>query len=118
MEWIGFNITPTGFQPTATFKESILNFFTPANLKGICNWFGAVAQVLYAFAASPIIQPFCHLLYSKSAFSWSLELEHTFTSSKQEVVKQCEEGVRSFNPALPTVLATDWSKMAMGFWLC
>ena len=118
VEWIGFNITPTGVQPTATFKESILNFPTPSNLTDVRSWFGAVAQVSYAFAISPIMQPFCHLLSSKSAFSWSLELEHTFTSSKQEVVKQCEEGVRSFNPALPAALATDWSKMAMGFWLC
>ena len=35
-----------------------------------------------------------------------------------EIVRQCEEGVRSFNPSLPTALATDWSRVGMGCWLC
>ena len=35
VEWIGFNITPTGVQPTDTFKESILNFPTAANLTDV-----------------------------------------------------------------------------------
>ena len=35
-----------------------------------------------------------------------------------EIVRQCEEGVRSFDPSLPTALATDWSRVGMGFWLC
>ena len=118
VEYLGFNITATGVQPTDGFKQSILNFPTPSNLTDVRSWFGAVAQVSYAFASSPVMQPFRHLLSSKSSFSWSPELEQAFTASKQEVVRQCEEGVRSFDPSLPTALATDWSKMAMGFWLC
>ena len=31
---------------------------------------------------------------------------------------QCEKGVRSFDPKLPTALATDWAKLGLGFWLC
>ena len=118
VEYLGFNVTATGVQPTESFKESILSFPTPSSLTDIRSWFGAVAQVSYAFASSPVMQPFRHLLSSKSSFSWSPELEEAFLASKQEVVRQCEEGVRSFNPSLPTALATDWSKMAMGFWLC
>ena len=35
-----------------------------------------------------------------------------------EIIRQCERGVRSFTPYRPTALATDWSKGAIGFWLC
>ena len=118
VEYLGFNVTASGVQPTESFKESILSFPTPSSLTDVRSWFGAVAQVSYAFASSSVMQPFRHLLSSKSSFSWSPELEEAFQASKQEVVRQCEEGVRSFNPSLPTALATDWSKMAMGFWLC
>ena len=39
-------------------------------------------------------------------------------ASKREIVAQCEKGVRSFDPKLPTALATDWAKLGLGFWLC
>ena len=35
-----------------------------------------------------------------------------------EIVRLCEDGIRSFDPSLPTALATDWSKFACGLWLC
>ena len=66
---------------------------------------------------APIMSPFRHLLSSKVPFAWSEELQSAFEASKQEIVSQCEKGVRSFDPALPTALATDWSKLAIGFWL-
>ena len=44
--------------------------------------------------------------------------DKAFAASKQEIIRQCQAGVRSFNPHLHTALATDWSKQAMGFWLC
>ena len=61
--------------------------------------------------------PFRHLLSSKTPFSWSPDLESAFIESKKEVVRQCEAGVRSFDPALPTAVATDWCKTGMGVWL-
>ena len=64
------------------------------------------------------MQPFRHLLSSKVPFQWSPDLEAAFTQSKQEIVKLCENGIRSYDPALPTALATDWSKFACGLWLC
>jgi hypothetical protein len=61
--------------------------------------------------------PFKHLLSSKVPFQWSEELQLAFDASKQEILKQCEKGVRSFDPSLPTAIATDWSKLGIGFWL-
>ena len=117
VEFLGFQVTDTGVQPTQAFTEAIMSFPTPASLTDVRSWFGAVAQVSYAFAQCPVMQPFRHLLSSKTPFSWSPELEAAFQTSKAEVVRQCWEGVRSFDPRLPTALATDWSKTGMGFWL-
>ena len=33
-------------------------------------------------------------------------------------MRLCENGILSFDPGLPTALATDWSKYACGLWLC
>ena len=61
--------------------------------------------------------PFRHLLSSKVPFQWSTELQTAFDASKQEILQQCERGVRTFDPKLPTALATDWAKFGMGYWL-
>lgn len=117
VEFLGFEVTSTGVQPTRSFTDAITSFPTPTSLTDVRSWFGAVAQVSYAFAHSPVMMPFKHLLSSKTPFSWSPELAAAFEASKQEVVRQCWEGVRSFNPSLPTALATDWSKTGIGYWL-
>ena len=98
--------------------NNIINFPAPKNITDVRSWFGAVGQINYAFASIPEILPFRHLLSSKVPFQWSPDLESAFQKSKQEIVRLCEKGIRSFNPALPTALATDWSKYACGLWLC
>jgi hypothetical protein len=50
-------------------------------------------------------------------FLWNTELAEAFKKSKPEIIAQCSKGVRSFDPQLPTALATDWSKLGLGFWL-
>ena len=44
-------------------------------------------------------------------------MQTAFDESKQEILRQCEKGVKLFSPELPTALATDWSKFGVGFWL-
>ena len=117
MDFLGFSLTPTGVQPTEEFLNNILTFPTPSNTTDVRSWFGCVAQTSYSFATSPVMLAFRHLLSSKVPFSWSPELDTAFTASKQEVIRQCRDGVRKFDPTLPTCLATDWSKMGMGYWL-
>ena len=118
VDFLGFTVTGTGARPTKEYMDNILSFPTPASLTDVRSWYGAVAQVSYAFATCPLMQPFRHLLSAKVPFSWSAELEAAFAASKLEIVRQCKEGVRSFNPNLPTCLATDWSRCGMGYWLC
>ena len=69
--------------------------------------------------AAGLVQQWKHLgIYFFSKVQWSPDLDTAFQSSKEKIVKQCVLGVQSFDPAWATVLATDWSKFAMGFWLC
>ena len=118
VDFLGFKLTEQGVQPMDGFIEDILSFPTPANITDVRSFFGAIAQVSYSFAISPTMLPFRHLLSSKVPFSWSAELDTAFGASKQEIVRQCKAGVRSFSPTLPTCLATDYSKFALGYWLC
>ena len=116
--FLGFLITEDGVKTTPQFRESILNFPPPQNITDIRSWFGCINQVSYAFATAPLMAPFRHLLSAKVPFEWTDELQAAFEASKREILAQCEKGVRSFNPALPTALATDWAKLGLGFWLC
>ena len=118
IDYLGFKVTMTGVQPPTEFLDNILSFPTPRNITDVRSWFGAVAQISYAYSTCSAMLPFKHLLSSKVPFSWSPELQTAFEQSKLEIVRQCKEGVRAFDPSLPTCLATDWSKMAMGYWLC
>ena len=117
VKFLGFLVTDTGIKPTADFRNSILSFPTPKSLTDIRSFFGAVNQISYFFAIAPVMAPFRHLLSSKVPFQWSTELQTAFDAAKQEILLQCEHGVRSFDPKLPTALATDWSKLSMGYWL-
>ena len=101
-----------------SFFDAINSFPTPLNIRDIRVWFGMVAQVAYTFSELPVMEPFHHLLSTKTPFTWSAELEQAFQSSKEVIVKECEKGVRNFDSTPPTCLVTDWSKTGIGFWLC
>ena len=117
VNFLGFMVTDDGIKPTPQFINNILNFPAPSNITDVRSWFGAINQISYSFAITPAMEPFCHLLKSNVPFQWSPELQTAFEESKREIIKQCEKGVRLFDPKLPTVLATDWAKFGIGFWL-
>ena len=118
VDFVGFTISTTGVRPPTPLLDSIRTFPSPKNITDVRSWFGMVAQVSYTFSQLSVMDPFRHLLSNKVPFSWSPDLEEAFEASKQEIVRQVEAGVRSFDTSLPTCLATDWSKMGMGYWLC
>ena len=117
VDFLGFTITQSGLKPQQKFLDSIRTFPSPKCLTDVRSWFGLINQVSYAFAIAPHMAPFRHLLSSKLPFHWSEELEESFKKSKEEIIEQCEKGVRNFVPNAPTVLATDWSRAAVGCWL-
>ena len=117
VDYLGFKITATGIKPQDEFLQSIRDFPPPRNLTDVRSWFGMINQISYTYAVAPAMAPFRHLLSAKIPFHWSEELQTAFEASKEEIVKQCMQGVRSFSLTAPTALATDWSHLAMGFWL-
>ena len=117
MEFLGFNITKEGIKTTDEFLNNILHFPAPKNITDVRAWYGAINQISFSFASAPIMAPFRHLLSAKVPFHWNSELQEAFEASKQEIITQCSKGVRSFDPKLPTALATDWSRLGLGFWL-
>ena len=61
--------------------------------------------------------PFRELLKSKTPFYWDDHLNTPFEESKIKIITEIEDGVRIFDKSKPTCLATDWSKVGLGFWL-
>ena len=117
VDFLGFKITPAGIKTNDEFLQNILHFPAPTNITDVRSWQGAINQISFSFASVPIMAPFRHLLSAKVPFQWTTELQEAFKASKQEIVAQCAQGVRSFDPKLPTALATDWSKLGLGYWL-
>ena len=117
IEFAGFDITLTGYRPTSKLLEGIKTFPSPTSITGVRSFFGLINQVSYAFAQAPVMSPFRDLLKHKGKFYWDDCLENLFQSSKKEIIKSIEEGVKTFEPNRPTCLTTDWSKTGIGFTL-
>lgn len=117
VDFAGFTITEDGLRPMQSVLSAIMDFPTPTNISGMRSWFGLLNQISYALALSEKLEPFRDLLKPKKQWYWDDTLDQLFQFTKLEVVKQIEEGVKSFETSRPTCLATDWSKTGMGFFL-
>ena len=116
VEFAGFEVTSAGFKPSGKAIAAIKDFPTPKNITDIRSWFGLVNQVAYAFAQSKTMAPFREFLSSKTRkFLWDSTMDEIFRKSKEEIIRLVNDGVRTFDPSLPTCLTTDWSKMGLGF---
>ena len=117
VEFAGFEITKESVRPCARFLKAITDFPTPKSITDVRSWFGLVNQASYAFSMTNTMLPFRQLLTPKQKFEWTPELEAAFQTSKDVIVNDVKEGVRIYDKARPTCLATDWSKSGIGFWL-
>ena len=117
VDFAGLTITPTNIRPSAKFLDAIRNFPTPTDITGARAWFGLINQGAYAFSMTRQMKPFCALLKPSTMFQWTDELDRLFHESKEIMIIEMKEGMRLFDPARPTYLATDWSVDGMGFFL-
>ena len=117
LDFAGYTVTLDSIKPTSKMHKAIMEFPTPTTIKGIRGWFGVIAFVSFAYALSPAMLPFRDLLASKKKFYWDDELEELFKKTKSYVVDMVIDGVRMFEMARHTCLATDWSKTGLGFFL-
>lgn len=60
---------------------------------------------------------FRNLLKLKLSFYWDDALQQLFEEPKRVIIEQIKNGVRIFDKSKPTCLATDWSKLGIGYWL-
>ncbi|CAG2209551.1 unnamed protein product [Mytilus edulis] len=98
-------------------KDGPVNFPTPTDITGARAWFGLINQGAYAFAMARQMKPFRALLKPSTTFCWTNELDEVFHKSKEIIIQEMKEGVRLFDPARMTCLATDWSVDGIGFFL-
>ena len=119
MDFAGFSITMDTVRPCNKYPylQATREFPTPRNITDIRSWFGLVNQVSYAFSMAERMLPFRELLNPGNSFAWNDALEDIFAESKEAIAAEVEEGVRIFDKARPTCLATDWSKDGIGFWM-
>ena len=115
VKFAGFQITPTGVQPSKEFLEAILNFPTPTDITGVRSWFGLVNQAAYAFSMTEKMSPFRDSLKPHNKFHWDQDMEQLFQESKKEIVDAVNHGVTLFDLKKKTALTTDWSKVGTGF---
>ena len=115
VEFAGFEVTMDGYRPANHLIEGIRDFPTPRSLTDIRAWFGLVQHVAYAFSETEVMLPFRELRTKKRPFYWDESLDIAFRKSKEEIIRQIFQGVRAYDLRKPTCLATDWSKMGLGF---
>ena len=117
VEFAGFEITPDSVRPCKKFLQAIMDFPTPRNITDIRSWFGLINQVSYTFSMTDRLLPFRDFLKPGNPFYWNDHLSELLEESKRVIISEIEEGVRIFDKTKPTCLATDWSKVGIGFWL-
>ena len=84
------------------------------NLTGARAWFGLVNQFAYSFAQTEEMAPFWDLLKRNRHFFWDSILDDWFEQAKVKIVEQVEEWGKMDRP---TFLATDFSRIGLGFFL-
>ena len=118
VEWAGFLIGEKSVKPLPKHTEAIKSFPTPLNITDLRSFMALLQQVAYCYATSPATAPLRHLLKPSEPWDWSEDVHKVFVEAKEIIANKVEEGVRLFNPKLPTGLLSDWCSEGMGHILC
>ena len=113
----GLKLTPTRIKPSDYILSAIRDFPTPQNLTDARSWFGLVNQVVWAYAISPLMEPFRELVKPTTKFHWDDNLNELFIDSKQLLISKVIDGINTFDLTKNTCLQTDWSKDGIGYLL-
>lgn len=118
IEWAGFLIGKDTVSPLPKHTESIRTFPTPHNITDLRSFMALLQQVSYCYAISPAIQPLRHLLKPTEKWNWTEEVNNVFEKAKETIAEKVNDGIKLFNPKLPTGVMSDWCQDGMGFILC
>ena len=117
VDFAGVTITADGVVPSEKILSAITDFPPPTDLTSARAWFGLVNQVSWAYAVSPIMQPFRDPIKPNQQFYWDDNLEILFESSKNTIINLVKDGIKSFDLACQTCIQPDWSKEGIGYLL-
>ncbi len=104
-------------KPARKFTKAIAEFPTTSSTTDVRSWFGLVNQVAYTFSRATTMAPFRDLLQLSTKFTLTTEHHEAFEESKQIIIEQINQGVEIFEKDRPTCIATDWSKIGIGYWM-
>ena len=78
VEFVSLKIMSSGILQSDHILTAIQDFPTPKTLTDARSWFGLVNQVAWAYAISPVMQPFRDLVKNHSQFYWDTNLDKIF----------------------------------------
>ena len=110
-------VKSAGILPSDRILTTIQDFPTAKTLTNARSWFGLVNQVAWAYAISPVMQPFRDLVKNHSQFYWDTNLDKIFQNSRSILINQVTKGIQTFDVNKPTCVQTDWSKRGLGYLL-
>ena len=117
IDFAGLHITPTGIRPSDDLLQAIRDFPPPRDITGARSWFGLVNQASWAYSISEIMLPFRELVKHNSKFEWNTTLQKLFDESKQKLIENISDGIRTYDTSRQTCIQCDWSKDGIGYLL-
>ena len=113
----GLKITRSGICPSDNILSAIRDFPAPRDITGARSWSRLVNQIAWAYSTTAAMQPFREFVKPNAKFDWDETLERLFRESKEVLIRQCGEGIRTFDTARNSCLQTDWCKEGIGYLL-
>lgn len=115
VNFCGFKLSEAGIAADQEKVIAIRDFPTPANLTDLRSFIGLVNQLAeFTPAISSAAQPLRPLLSPKRQFLWTADHDEAFRRVKTAL--SSPPVLASFDPALPTILQTDASRLyGVGF---
>ena len=101
VDFAGLRITLADITPSDKILAAIKDFPIPTTITDARSWFGLVNQVAWAYAISPIMQPFRELVKHNTTFSWNSTLDQLFRNSKDILITKVWEGIHRFDTQRP-----------------
>lgn len=115
VSFCGYNLSGTGIEADQEKISALTDFATPANLTDLRSFMGLVNQLAeFSPDISTAAQPLRPLMSPKRTFLWTPDHDEAFRRVKQAL--SSPPVLATFDPALPTVLQTDASRLyGIGF---
>jgi hypothetical protein len=117
VEFLGFQLSASGWAPTDSKVEAIVDWPAPQTVKhlrsflGMANFFRTFLP-LYSETSAPLTDLLKNTKHGQHRLNWTLECELAFAKIKEDLTSA--PVLRHFDPALRTAVHIDGSQNAVG----